>query len=73
MKIEIIVKASSKDCGIEILSNSTWKIKTHSPAMEGKANQDVISQIASYLKIPKKNVKIIMGEKSKKKLVEIDI
>ncbi len=34
---------------------------------------DVIGQIASYLKIPKKKVKIMMGEKSKKKLVEIDI
>lgn len=73
LKVEIIVKASARESGIEILSNSSWKIKTPFPALDGKANKDVICQIAFYLKIPKKKVKIIMGEKSKKKLVEIDI
>ena len=38
---------------------------------KGKANKELIEKISKYFDVPKSNVRIISGEKSKKKLVEV--
>ena len=39
--------------------------------VKGEANLEIIKKIAKHLKIPKSNVKIVAGEKSRDKVVEI--
>jgi uncharacterized protein (TIGR00251 family) len=41
------------------------------PAVGGKANRALIEVLAEYFKVKKKNVRIIRGEKSREKIVEI--
>lgn len=43
------------------------------PAQDGLANQQLIELLAEYLKIKKYRIKIIKGQKSRDKLVEIDV
>ena len=38
---------------------------------KGKANKELIEKISKHFDVPKSNVRIISGEKSRKKLVEI--
>lgn len=47
------------------------KIKLTAPPVEGEANQALINYLARLLDIPKKNIKLLKGESSRHKLIEI--
>ncbi len=47
------------------------KVKVDAPAREGKANKRVIEILADYFKVPKSRIRILKGQNSKNKLVEI--
>lgn len=38
---------------------------------KGKANKELIEKISKHFDVPKSNVRILSGEKSRKKLVEV--
>ena len=38
---------------------------------KGKANKELIEEISKHFDVPKSNVRILSGEKSRKKLVEV--
>lgn len=42
-----------------------------SKPQKGKANKELIEKISKYFDVPKSNVRIVSGEKSRKKLVEV--
>ncbi|MGI0041263.1 MAG: DUF167 domain-containing protein [Nitrosopumilaceae archaeon] len=42
-----------------------------SEPQKGKANKELIEKISKHFDVPKSNVRIISGEKSSKKLVEV--
>ena len=64
-KVEII------DNGFDDLGRRNFKVKVNQPPEDGKANQAVIQMIAGYFKVKKKSVKIINGELSGNKIIEI--
>jgi hypothetical protein len=49
------------------------KVYVTSPPTGGKANKAVIELLADFFKVKKGDVKIIKGEKSREKIVEIGI
>ena len=48
------------------------KIKLRAPAVEGKANAALISFLAERLKVPRRTIVLVRGQKSRDKLVRID-
>jgi hypothetical protein len=48
------------------------KVKVHAPPVEGKANRELCSFLAAELKLPKRSVRLVQGDGSARKLVEID-
>lgn len=48
-----------------------WKIKLTAPPMDGKANKELINFLAKRLKIAKGRIKIISGQRSRLKKIEI--
>lgn len=48
------------------------KIKISAPALDGKANAELIKFLSKFLDIPRSNIRIICGETSRDKLVEVD-
>jgi uncharacterized protein len=48
------------------------KIRLAAPASEGKANQALIEFLADYYGVPRRNVRITSGLKSRQKRVIID-
>lgn len=63
IKIQIKVGANSKKNSIEF-SEDYIKVKISKPAVEGKANKEIISYFSDILNLPKNNIKILNGEKS---------
>lgn len=53
------------------MPDGSLKIKTQSVAENGKANKSVIQLLANYYKVSRKNVKIVSGETSHQKIIEI--
>lgn len=48
------------------------KIKVHAPALDGRANEELCEFIAEALNLPKRNVSVFQGEKSRQKVLQID-
>ncbi len=55
------------------VSEERGRLRVHvsAPAVGGKANKVMIEVLAEYFKIKKGDVRIIRGEKSREKVVEI--
>ncbi len=63
-----IIPKSSKN---EIIGGDIIKIKVTSPPVDGKANKAVVDLLAKQLKVSKKDIQIISGEKSRNKKIRI--
>lgn len=48
------------------------KVKVHAPALEGRANDVLCEFLAETLKLPRRAVTLVQGDKSRQKLVQID-
>lgn len=49
----------------------SYKIYVTAPPEDGKANKKVIELLAEYFKVPKSQIRIVKGEISRNKIVEI--
>ena len=67
-KIRVKVSANSKKNSIEFQKDYI-KLKISKPALEGKANKEIISFLSDILNLPKNNIKIVNGEKSSLKML----
>jgi uncharacterized protein (TIGR00251 family) len=70
--IEVKVEPRSSQKGIEgVMDNNVLKVKLTSPPVEGAANDQLIEVIAEELRVKRSQVKVIRGQASKRKVVEI--
>jgi uncharacterized protein (TIGR00251 family) len=49
----------------------TLKIKLAAPPVDGRANDALVEFLAEQLKVPKKNISMRSGHKSRRKLVQV--
>jgi len=69
LNIRVIPKASRNLIKKE---NDSLKAYLTQPAHHGLANKQLIELLARHLKVKKYQIKIIKGEKSRNKVIEID-
>jgi hypothetical protein len=48
------------------------KLKIAAPALEGRANEELVEFLAEKLSLPRRSVKLVSGEKSRDKVVAIE-
>ena len=48
------------------------KVKVHAPALEGRANETLTEFLADRLRLPRRAVTLVRGERSRHKVVRID-
>ena len=70
MRLEIKVIPNAKKPKVEEESGKL-KIRLSAPPHEGKANRELIEILSGHFKVRKNKIKIIRGEKSREKIVEI--
>jgi len=71
VRIGVKVITRAKKEGIEKVSDGSYKIKVSLPPEKLRANKRVIELLSEEFDIKKKNIKIISGETSSKKIIEI--
>ncbi|MFA6472803.1 MAG: DUF167 domain-containing protein [Candidatus Latescibacterota bacterium] len=70
MGIRLIPNASRNEVAGRI-EDGRFKVKVQSPPVEGAANKQLIVFLAGFLRVSKSRVRIISGEKSRDKVIEI--
>jgi hypothetical protein len=66
------VKPNSKNPRIEEAADGSLTVYLKSPPSEGRANEELIDQLADRYGVPKSRVRIKSGAASRTKLIEID-
>lgn len=70
--IDFYIQPGAKKNGISGYFGEKIKIKIKSPAIENKANNELILFLAEKLNIPKKNIEIVYGKNSRIKTLKIN-
>jgi uncharacterized protein (TIGR00251 family) len=47
------------------------KVKVHAPALEGRANDELLAFLAEKLCLPRRSITLLRGDKSRQKVVRI--
>jgi len=70
LHVKVIPKAKRNEVSKE---GEVLKVRVRVPAAKGKANKAVIELLADYFKVKKSDIRIIRGEKSREKVIEVNI
>jgi len=68
-EVHVIPKAKKQSVETE---RNKLKVKIHAPPEKGKANQEVINLLSEYFKVSKSKIKILKGQTSKNKQIEVE-
>ena len=69
-KVKVIPNAKKNEV---IREKGKLKVYVNVPAKDGKANRALIETLADFFNVKKRDVKIVSGEKSREKIVQIEI
>lgn len=72
IKITVRVVANSTKSDVIKISDNEFKVKVDKVPEKGKANKRLIEILAEYFHISKKDVEILQGQTSSKKLIQIN-
>jgi uncharacterized protein len=71
VRFAVRVQARASTAGIAGLFGTGLRVRVHAPPVEGAANAAVIEVIAAALGIAKREVRIVGGQSSRSKVVEV--
>ncbi len=71
MRLYITAKPGSKSPGIEKEDPTHWIVRVREQPQEGKANKALLKAVAKELKLPVSHLRIIRGEGSRQKVIEL--
>lgn len=72
MKLSVTIKPNSKQEKVE-KTEGGYIVYVKEPPVEGKANKAVIKLLSEYFGVPKSQITILSGMRSKQKVIEINI
>lgn len=71
MKIVVTAKTGAREEKIEKISETEYTVWVKEQPVEGRANYAILKALAGYFKIPSSRIRIVIGQTTKKKIVEI--
>jgi len=71
IRLEVRVQPRSSRAAIVAVEGSTVKIKLTAPPADGEANKQLIALLSKELKVSRSRIRIIRGETSRNKVVEV--
>jgi len=72
MRLDVKVIPRSSQEKVTELGQNNLKVYVHAAPEDGLANEAVIRLLAEHLGVPRRALRIVKGEKSRKKVVEIN-
>jgi len=69
--LAVHVQPGAKRSGVAGLHGDRLKIRIAAPALDGRANEALVAFVAERLGVPRRNVSVVSGERSRDKLVAV--
>jgi uncharacterized protein len=69
--IRVKVKPRARSCSLERLGDGTWLAEVTAPAIEGRANKELVGLVAKQFRCAKAAVSIKSGMRGRIKLISI--
>ena len=66
-----VTPRASRNKIVEVLGDGTIKIHIAAPPVDGEANEELISFLATVLNIPKSRLEIVAGQSGRDKLISV--
>jgi len=73
MKLSVYIQPGAKKTEISGMHDGKIKIRVCAPPVEGAANEALVKFLAKHLGTSKSKVKLVSGDKSRHKVLEIDM
>jgi len=70
-RIHVTVKPRAKKPKITKVTDGEYRVMVRAPAQDGRANLALIDLLADFFNVPKSTIKILRGQSSRRKLIEI--
>lgn len=71
MRIRVSVLPNSRKDEVVVRKDGSLAVKVKAPAREGRANEAVVRTIAAHLGLPRKDVRLVAGYRSRTKTIEV--
>lgn len=71
MRVTVRVTPRARQRRLEQVADGTWRALVPEPPEDGRANAAVIELLAKHFDVPKRAVRIVRGQTSRQKVVEI--
>lgn len=68
----VTVQPRSRKSEVEKLNSGEYKVRVVAPPSKGEANREVIKILASHFGLPPSRLRIVRGQKSRRKVVLVD-
>lgn len=70
--LEVVISPNASRTKVLGEFDGAWKVALAAPPVDGKANKALVAFFAKWLGVPKKSVRIVRGETSRRKVLAID-
>lgn len=71
--LQVAVQPGARRTGADGLHDGALKLRLVAPPVEGQANAALVAWLADQLGLPKRAVRVVRGETSRRKALEIDL
>ncbi|EEP60739.1 DUF167 domain-containing protein [Sulfurihydrogenibium yellowstonense] len=71
MRIKVKVKPGASENEVKKIDEYLYEVRTTTIPEKGKANEKVIELLSDFFDVPKSKIKIIKGQASREKEVEV--
>jgi len=71
IRIKVVPKSSKTELA-GIMPDGTWKIKVAAAPEKGKANRALVEFLSEHLGVAKSRIRIVSGETSQLKRIQVD-
>jgi len=71
LRLQVHIQPNGKKNEVLGEYNGALKIRIHAPPLEGKANEELVKFLAKVFLVKRSDIKIIRGDQSRSKLMEI--
>jgi uncharacterized protein (TIGR00251 family) len=71
VKFNVVVKSNARKNAVETRQDGSLVVYVSTPPIEGRANERLVQVLAEHFGRPKRDIVIVSGVRSKRKIVEV--
>jgi hypothetical protein len=71
VKLNVVVKPNARKNAVETRQDGSLVVYVSTPPIEGRANERLVQVLAEHFGRPRRDIVIVSGVRSKRKIVEV--